>query len=436
MSTSPLLSPASRAILRDFLLGGSLVGVAGGSAAALYQHLRKLQQKADAATDTSGDDNSLYVNVPDPARKQANFMDTWAPGLALVGGPLAAIGTAEMVRRLYNRFRKQQLQKELDASQQLYLDSLRRPGQGGEMKQASTLVGAAEALPLFLLLTSGLLSYETMKKQFPEVKPAQGSQAPRLVVRRLPASPSPAELPSPQDEPMREGEGMVKLQSADADEHLFRQVLELPQADYLRALVDAACVPTGPETILKAASEGRLFHFEKGEKANAMTRNCAISWLIRDAELAPAIKLACAAEIFETAPVLVALGHVAADLGLADDMRKLAALHTAALRPDWSGIKAASVMAAQPQAPVDTMQDPALVADVLRQALSSGKLSQGDPQETVMSLDSEESSNRTQTGSAPVESEADKDIIDEVLAPKSLGGAASPAKPALSAPVV
>ena len=242
----PDLSEADRHILQNYLMGGLAVGGAAGTGVSLVHYLKNLQQAS--GEDTSEDDDILYLNLPQ-AQKQAASLGI--PSAALAGSVLTGLGGYALVRGIYKKFRKQQLQKELDDAQQAYIGMLET--EAGAMKsardRAPTLTETALSVPgaamLLMALASGVVTHKTLEKNFPRAEAPTRVNPRRVIIRR---NKSKVE-DSPEEEVIDLPEEDVKMANyKDALECLTLTVLGDSQRVKKSALAD----------IVGAVSQGRL----------------------------------------------------------------------------------------------------------------------------------------------------------------------------------
>ena len=128
-----ILDERGRRLIGKYLLGGAAAGTSAALATSLVNYYRTLQREADAASDTSKDDDILYLNLrQNPTNAPKKVKGTQASqeaktasisgGLAITGGALAGLGSYAAVRKLYQDYKKKRLQEQLDAAQQGFFD--------------------------------------------------------------------------------------------------------------------------------------------------------------------------------------------------------------------------------------------------------------------------------------------------------------------------
>jgi hypothetical protein len=276
----------------------------------LVNHLKTMDRRAQAANETDGDDDVIYINVPKrkgvKTASDENVVSPMANTLALAALPTAALGANALVRKIYSKIRRKQLQAELDAAQQLYIDDLAQKSantDGRGLFGAGATPLALPAAALLVALTSGVLSHKVLDKQFPAVQRPRSTKPKRMVIREV--------------EPTGMEEGMIKEQSAaqdhaDAYEHLIRTVINHPESGPQSGLLDLvkAAAAGRTEEILRASDDSMETVFEVVKGAADTTdfrKDLAIAWLAREPELMPSVVKIAAAEYLETAPVLFAM---------------------------------------------------------------------------------------------------------------------------------
>ena len=263
------------------------------------------------------------------------------------------------------------------------------------------------ALALLIAASSGVLTNNILNKNFPAPKAPAGLKPRRLVLRESPDTPE-------------EGTKMAAEDIADATEGLLRTVLAFPgiENSELPDLVKAAAAGN-LDGLLSAADHNSdaLFGFAKQAKATGSkaAQELAIGWLVREPEIAEAVKLAAALEFAEACPLAMALA-AGADEEMQVELIKLAAEFCRAARSAiWSA------------GPLPEMSKQALdLTDALRMGLESGK-----PEENLGSGASEDSSDSSGTHPTTVEAQGSKakallaqnrDVIDEIMQPKPTAG--------------
>lgn len=302
------------------LVSGGLIGGGVGLITSLVNHLKTMDRRAQAASATDGDDDVIYINVPKrPGVKAAsdddNQVSPVGTTLALAGLPVAAIGTNALVRKIYGKLRRKQLQAELDAAQQLYIDDLAQKSASDSGRGLVGGGGAVMAIPaaaLLVALTSGVLSHKVLDKQFPAVQSPRKNRPRRMVIREVEPTATP------------DG-GMIKEQSAqedmaDAYEHLIRTVISHPDSGAASGLLDLvkAAAAGRTEEILRASDDSMETVFEVVKGAADTTdfrKDLAIAWLAREPELMPSVVKLAAAEYREVAPVFCAMAACLDDEG-------------------------------------------------------------------------------------------------------------------------
>jgi hypothetical protein len=402
-----------------------------------------LNHQAGQATDTSGDDDVIYVNIPrkKPQVKAAGDAVTTAVlaenskkedkepdratglgyTLALAGLPLAALGSHAAVSSIYKKYKKKRLQAQLDDAQQVHLDLMSKRADTKVRDTGASLGNMIYTVPAAALLTalaSGVLTNKVLDKQFPLPQRAQSTRPKRLVVREEPE------------------EDMIKSQSLndEAYEGLLRTVLEFPGTVELSGLADLvkAAAAGRCEEILRASDESpdTAFEMVKGASSDVpgIKSDLAIAWLVREPETAPWVKLAAALEFFDNAPIFCALAREL-DEDAQEQAVKLAAefcQHSRAERyrkhvqEDFTAaVKSANQLvdilqnALEGGAPAGANKDVAEGADERDPEVVLGNTSSIDSRE-----DPDKLSLHTRGNKARKFADTNKDLIDDVFAPE------------------
>jgi len=158
-----------------------LGGAAGGAGlSALYHYIRDYKRLQEEETDSSSDDDVLYIQGKkrEAGEKAASTpIDNSGVGkfLKLTAGAGGLVAGYKGVAKLYDIIREKSLQKELDNAQFAYVDALESKREKENKKYASinkeailsdTKAGIYTSM-LLLALASGVVSYKTLDKSFP-----------------------------------------------------------------------------------------------------------------------------------------------------------------------------------------------------------------------------------------------------------------------------
>lgn len=115
-------------LIGKYMMGGAALGGSAALVTSLMNYLAMMKEQGDEATDTSKDDDVLYLTLKNPPAQQPTVpmgrqkRASIGGGLALTGGALATLGSYSLVRHLYQKYKKKQLQAELDDAQRQFLD--------------------------------------------------------------------------------------------------------------------------------------------------------------------------------------------------------------------------------------------------------------------------------------------------------------------------
>lgn len=166
-------------LIKKYLTAGAAVG---GSAALFTSLLNKLNDIKESETNPL-EGHTLKLVVKDPKAKESgtkmassDSASFFRGPLAMAGGVLSTIGSYALVRHLYQKLKEQQLKKELEQAQDKYVTGLEQStdleknSTGKPMSLLETLTSAPLAASLLLALGSGVVSYNTLKKSFPDIK--------------------------------------------------------------------------------------------------------------------------------------------------------------------------------------------------------------------------------------------------------------------------
>jgi hypothetical protein len=201
----------NRRLLMKFLLGGAGLGTAAGIGTSLVNYLQTINQENKENSDTSRDDDTLYLtlrnqNAPGAGRigtegkkkqEELEAANKWASiggGLAISGGVLAGLGSYALVRQLYLNEKKKRAQKKLDEEQQAFYDTVsqeaaadKRASQWEDGKRMGLTEAATSypvAMTLLAALASGAITVKTLDKFFPRPKIKQQVGPKRIVLKR------------------------------------------------------------------------------------------------------------------------------------------------------------------------------------------------------------------------------------------------------------
>jgi hypothetical protein len=190
----PYFSPRDSGLIRSYLLGGAALGGGAGLVTSLLNHLGSIKEEGDDAARNT-DDDTLYLNLR--RRKPGLKAASMAGSLAMAGGTMSALGAYAVVHSLYQKMKKNEVQKRLDAAQQGYIDVLGADKQAGinpaPVDQPGKGMGFTEGLfsvpgasALLLGLTAAGVTNQMLQKTFPVAKPPGRRDPRRVVVRTLP----------------------------------------------------------------------------------------------------------------------------------------------------------------------------------------------------------------------------------------------------------
>lgn len=294
------------ATILKMMAGGGLVGGGLASATMLGRHVNVLRDEAERAKkkDTSQDDNVLYINLP-PGKKASANADT-APTFALgtVGALASGAVAYQAVLRAYQKHRKQQMQKELDAAQQMYVTSMDPKVKQAAFSGSTKAIGSLYTAALLAALGTAVTTNKLLTKHFPPLKDPNRDMPKKIVVR--------TKAPDKDPESLDYTVASDKTVTPDAAEGVLRTHLADKKASALSGFEDLVCAlgqGRGPE-VVQALDNGGLdlaFSVIKGASAdpvNRFDRELAITRLAIDPLFSNAFLPLAAAEVHEAGPGL------------------------------------------------------------------------------------------------------------------------------------
>lgn len=298
------LTPRSKELIKNYLIGGAALGGSGALLTSLVNYINTLKQQVPSDKEKE-DDDTLYLNVNKSANESSGATDLAAGGVALTGGLLSTLGTYALVRKLYQNIKRKQLQEELDQAQQSFLTDAQQEADvknaavGEPMNLAELAWSAPTAFTLLSAIAAGALTNKALDKTFPRVKKPKDSAPKRIVIRK-----------NPKEEEEDEEEKMASIeQTDDAVEflmHLCMGSKSASQSD-LVDIVYATAQGRGPELISNILEYGfdSAMDTIKGASEIDITpaqKQCAISYCVKNAALNPIVTLLAAAEYNDMAP--------------------------------------------------------------------------------------------------------------------------------------
>lgn len=312
------ISAIDWATVAKLLAGGALTGAGLGAGTSLVRQLQALNEKAQASKDTAYDDDVLYLHLPSkqqpaPAANRRNqtvspkFASTVSPDANSVGtfaiGSLAGLagtfGAYNLVRHIYQKARKKQLQKELDAAQNIYIGNLgttsKLQKQASQFSNLTKGIGTGYLGLILSAIGSGIVANRMLQKQFPPLRNPQRDRPRKIVLET--------------DNPT-EAKTTETNVSPDAVESLVRTELANPKVAYadcgLADMVAAIAQGRGYEAKNNLAfSVDMAFEAVKGARhqpTSTLNQNLAITWMCTDPLVKEALAPVIAAEFYDMAP--------------------------------------------------------------------------------------------------------------------------------------
>lgn len=262
--------------------GGKLLSGAGDALASLVNGLA-----SGAADGLNRAANGAKELIADPA----------AAGVATALSVLTALGGFSLARKAYAKYEKEKAQKDLDNAQLALFNAegYKKAAAEGEYSPSGIdyLAGSTVALPLLLLVASGVATNKYLKMQYP-------------LKKKLPKPPRRIEvIDSPEDVA---GADTYEKRAA-ATEFALHMIDAAGRADSDVRNVISAVARDGVNEFKKAASAMGLvsaLNMVKGAShdTDPAARHVAISYLAHSPMLSPQIGVVAAGELAETYPTL------------------------------------------------------------------------------------------------------------------------------------
>lgn len=357
--------------------GGALLGGGAGAVTSYLRHMEALKHDLAKQTDTSEDDDVLYVELPaDRMKKKAAQDETSGATFALgsLGALLGAMAAYNGVRRFYNGNRKKDLQAQLDAAQHLHVDKLQEvAGKQASFPALSVASGTVGLTALLTALGTAAVANRTLNKQFPVVRPPDRDKPRRVVLRQKPAEAAEAEVP---DEVPPEAAADV---TPDGREAMLRAVLQTPNksaAYNWSDVVAAVAQGRGPEIeqLCMAGMPTAVFDVCQGAsqvKTANVDNHLAVAWLAREPMVARALEPAMAAAVSELGGSDLIKFAASLDPQVEQQLVKLAELGAQAVR-------CVSFRKVTLPAVKEAMVDDLLAARMLQKMLAPGSAETGE----------------------------------------------------------
>jgi len=278
------------------MAGGAMAGAGTASVVSLLRYLQDLRTRSAQSQrpDTAWDDDVVYVNLPARPKSASDGSNTAATfAFGGLGGLLGTLLSYNLVRDLYHKQRKRQLQSDIDKAQQIYLDRLSPvKSAGGQFSTLTKGVGSAWLLALLTTLGSAVVSNRILSSKYPALKSPNRDKPRKVVIRRAPSG-------VPSEETVENVDG-----TPEATETLLRNHLSNKTASAASGMADlVAAVSHGRgEEVLGALQAGGLdgmFAVVKGASAvesPLFKRDLAATWVAARPGLSDAVRPLLAAE--------------------------------------------------------------------------------------------------------------------------------------------
>ena len=279
------------------LAGGAMAGAGTASAVSLLRYLQDLRQRAAQTQrpDTAWDDDVVYVNLPGRPKRASDGSNTAATyAFGGLGGLLGTILSYNLVRDLYHKQRKRQLQGDIDKAQQIYLDRLSPvKSAAGQFSTLTKGIGTAGLLALLTTLGSAVVANRVLSAKYPALKSPNRDKPRKVVIRRLDSG-------APAEETVERVDG-----TPEATETLLRNHLANKEASSVSGFADlVAAVSHGRSAeVLDALADGGLdglFAVVKGaavKESALFQRDLAATWVAAQPGMSEAVRPLLAAEL-------------------------------------------------------------------------------------------------------------------------------------------
>lgn len=278
------------------MAGGAMAGAGAASVVSLLRYLQDLRTRAAQSQrpDTAWDDDVVYVNLPNRQKAASDGSNTAATfAFGGLGGLLGTILSYNLVRDLYHKQRKRQLQSDIDKAQQIYLDRLSPvKSAGGQFSTLTKGVGGAWLLALLTTLGSAVVSNRVLSAKYPAIKPPNRDKPRKVVIRRTPAG-------APAEETVENVDGTPEATEALLRNHLANKAASAASgmADLVAAASHGRCNEI--LTALRDAGLDGMFAVVKGASAvesPLFKRDLAVTWVAARPGLSEAVRPLLAAE--------------------------------------------------------------------------------------------------------------------------------------------
>lgn len=299
--------------IKNLLYGGAAIG---GGAAFLTSLMNYINSIKKDQYDSSEDDDVLYV-YKDPGSGVAKAASVTA-GVGIPLGIAGSLGAYALVRALYNKFRENEVQKELDNAQRIFINANGYKTDDEQEKKAG--ISAAEsilslpiALPALLTLASAVVTHRTLSSKFPgEVKNEEFKPKRIEVIEKKPVNNQDeytSSVPkSGDDESTTYAKVAGSTMDDDANDFLLRVVLSNPSKDSNVNNICKTAALGGISGIRQTCSDiGVLpaLDMMKGASAHIVdpvAEHLAMCWMNKCAYLKAPIRLLAASEFANSYP--------------------------------------------------------------------------------------------------------------------------------------
>lgn len=294
-SPNSILSDIDKSLIKKWIISGASLGGGAALATSLANYLHHINKNT-----SSEDDDTLYIVRKKPQQEKAASL---GGGLALTGGVMATLGSYALVKKLYEAYRKKEAQDELDKYQRAFFDvqgyekadkkQIDKAASFRPMSVSETTMSLPVAVPLLVALGSGVIAKKMLDNAYP-------------IVKKKTVAPKRIEIVDDTDEIAEKVASSIP--DSCATELLYRTVGFRKEASSSLQDLIAATASGRIGEFKKAASEMGFYDAlatVKGASAESVdpaSEQIAITYLAKEASVAPQTAVLAAAEFAEFYP--------------------------------------------------------------------------------------------------------------------------------------
>lgn len=183
------LTDSDRSMILKFLLGGAALGGGTALGTTFMAHINQMRRKAAEEQNTVPDDTLVLRLKAKQPPEETTKVAMMANGLAIAGGAVSSVVAYKLVRDIAAKLRQKQLQAELDAAQDKYLQVVQTEADANKVAStrgfstSDTLLGLPVAAGVLLALGTGVLTKKYLDKAFPAMRPDVAVNPKRVILR-------------------------------------------------------------------------------------------------------------------------------------------------------------------------------------------------------------------------------------------------------------